>query len=247
MDDVENTNKVVKNGFINHVFNFDNDTKTEVLNVGQYLLLAIIPMGFYNYMVDSVIPEVDESKSNLEILAEVVGQLSLVLVGMFFIHRLITYVPTYSGRAMGDMNLFSIILLLLVLLYESHTKVGEKTKILLNRVKDVWEGKKDDDKKKKGKKDASVVKVSQPISRAGMPTHQPSRADYLQAHNAMSSPTQMLPPQNPPTQQIPATDSGASNNIYNSGGFGGLQGAGGPGGQQEPMAFNAGGGAFSSF
>tara|TARA_Y100000996_G_C22454901_1_gene615459 strand:+ start:204 stop:947 length:744 start_codon:yes stop_codon:yes gene_type:complete len=247
MEDVENTNKVVKNGFINHVFNFDNDTKTEVLNVGQYLLLAIIPMGFYNYMVDSVIPEVDESKSNLEILAEVVGQLTLVLVGMFFIHRLITYVPTYSGRAMGDMNLFSIILLLLVLLYESHTKVGEKTKILLTRVSDMWHGKKDDDKKKKGKKDGSVVKVSQPISRAGMPTHQPSRADYLNAHNAMSSPTQMLPPQNPPSQQIPQTDSGASNNIYNSGGFGGLQDANTPSMSQEPMAANAALGGFSSW
>ena len=81
MEEVDNTQKNVKNGFINHVFNFDNDTKCEVLNVGQYLLLAIIPMGFYNYMVDSVIPEVDESKSNLEILAEVVGQLSLVLAG----------------------------------------------------------------------------------------------------------------------------------------------------------------------
>ena len=186
MEDVETTNKVVKNGFINHVFNFDNETKTEALNVGQYLLLAIVPMAFYNYMVDSVIPEVDESKSNLEILAEVVGQLSLVLVGMFFIHRLITFVPTYSGRAMGDMNLFSIILLILVLLYESHTKVGEKTKILLNRVKDMWHGKTSE--KKKAKKDPSVVKVSQPISRAGMPTHAPSRADYLQSHNAMSSP-----------------------------------------------------------
>ncbi len=247
MEDVENTNKVVKNGFINHVFNFDNDTKTEVLNVGQYLLLAIIPMGFYNYMVDSVIPEVDESKSNLEILGEVVGQLTLVLVGMFFIHRLITYVPTYSGRAMGDMNLFSIILLLLVLLYESHTKVGEKTKILLTRVSDMWHGKKDDDKKKKGKKDGSVVKVSQPISRAGMPTHQPSRADYLQSHNMMTSPTQMLPPQNPPSQQIPQTDSGASNNIYNSGGFGGLQDANTPSMSQEPMAANAALGGFSSW
>ena len=48
MDDVDSTTKTVKNGFINHVFNFDNDTKCEVLNVGQYLLLAIIPMGFYN-------------------------------------------------------------------------------------------------------------------------------------------------------------------------------------------------------
>ena len=35
----------------------------------------------------------------------------------------------------------------------------------------------------------------------------------------------MLPPQNPPSQQIPATDSGANNNMYNSGGFGGLQNA----------------------
>ena len=128
MDDIENTNKVVKVGFINHVFNFDNDTKTEVLNVGQYLLLAIIPMGFYNYMVDSVIPEVDESKSNLEILAEVIGQVLLLLAGFFLLHRLITYVPTYSGRAFGEMNVFSIILLLLSLSYDSHTKIGEKTK-----------------------------------------------------------------------------------------------------------------------
>lgn len=245
MEDVETTNKVVKNGFINHVFNFDNETKTEALNVGQYLLLAIVPMAFYNYMVDSVIPEVDESKSNLEILAEVVGQLSLVLVGMFFIHRLITFVPTYSGRAMGDMNLFSIILLILVLLYESHTKVGEKTKILLNRVKDMWHGKTSE--KKKAKKDPSVVKVSQPISRAGMPTHAPSRADYLQSHNAMSSPTQMLPPQNTPSQQIPTPDTGASNDMYNSGGFNGLVDANSPVQSQEPMAANAALGGFSSW
>jgi hypothetical protein len=147
---------------------------------------------------------------------------------------------------MGDMNLFSVILLLLVLSYESHTKVGEKTKILLNRLRDIWEGKKADDKDKK-KKDASVVKVTQPISRAGMPTHQPSRADYLQSHNTMTSPTQMLPAQNPISQQIPQTDSGASNNIYNSGGYGGLQDANSPGMTMEPMAANAGFGAFSSF
>ena len=55
MEDIkETTQKLTNNGFLQHVFNFDNDTKTEVLNVGQYLLLAIIPMGFYNYMVDSV-------------------------------------------------------------------------------------------------------------------------------------------------------------------------------------------------
>ena len=242
MDTDDSTTKKINNGFVNHVFNFDNDTKCELMNLLQYVVLAIIPISLYNYVVDSVIPEVDESKSNLEILAEVVGQLSLLVVGLFFIDRLITYVPTYSGRAFGNMNLFSVILVMIVLAYESKTKVGEKTKILLNRLKELWDGKKDDDKDgKKNKKDGSVVKVTQPISRAGMPTHQPSRADYLNSHNQMVSPTQMMPP----ADEV-QSDNGASNQMYNNGGFGGLQGANQVG-MNEPMAANEGFGAFSSF
>ena len=138
------------------------------------------------------------------------------------------------------MNLFSVILVILVLGYESHTNAGSKTKILLNRLKDLWEGKKDD---KKYKKKKTVEKQThQPISRAGTPTHVPSRADYLQTHDKMVSPTQMLPPAGQiPSQDIPQPDSGASNNMYNSGGFDGLQGA------NVPMAANEGFGPFSSF
>ena len=241
MDSVESNTKSTKNGFINHVFNFDNDTKCELLNLLQYVVLAIIPISLYSYLLDSVIPELDESKSNLEIIAEVLGQTVLNLLGIVFIHRLITFVPTYSGRAFSEMNLFSVILVFLVLGYESHTKVGSKTKILLNRLKDLWEGKKDDKKEKK--KQAAEKETKQPISRAGAPTHQPSRADYLQSHNQMVSPTQMLPPAGQiPSQDIPQTDNGASNDMYNSGGFGGLQGA-----ANVPMAANEGFGAFSKF
>ena len=39
------------------------------------------------------------------------------------------------------MNLFTI-LIFIVLAYESHTKVGEKMKILIERLKELWEGKK---------------------------------------------------------------------------------------------------------
>ena len=244
MEDVDNSSKNTKPGFINHVFNFDTETKNDLLNIGQYLLLALVPMALYNHLVDSLIPEPDESKGNLELLGEVVGQLVLVLAGLFLIHRLITYVPTYSGRAHGSMNLFSIILIFIVLAYESHTKVGEKMKILIERLAELWEGKKDDDKKKK--KDPSVVKVTQPISRAGMPTqHVASRADYLNSSNAMNSATQMLPPA--ASQDIPQTNSGASNNIYNSGGFNGLVDANSPVMSQEPMAANAALGGFSSW
>ena len=241
MDSDDSTTKKINNGFVNHVFNFDNDTKCELMNLLQYVVLAIIPISLYNYVVDSVIPEVDESKSNLEILAEVIGQLGLLVVGIFFIDRLITYVPTYSGRAFGSMNLFSVLLVFLVVAYESKTKVGIKTKILLNRLKELWDGKKHDEKDNRKKKDVSVVKVTQPISRAGMPTHQPSRADYLNSHNQMVSPTQMMPP----ADEV-QTDNGASNQMYNNGGFGGLQNANQVG-MSEPMAANEGFGAFSNF
>lgn len=239
MDSIETNTKSSKGGFINHVFNFDNDTKSEVLNIIQYIVLAIIPISLYSYLLDSVIPELDESKSNLEIIAEVLAQTVANLLGVFFIHRLITFVPTYSGRAFNEVNLFSVMLVFLILGYESHTKVGSKTKILLNRLKDLWEGKKEDKKDKKKK--ASEKETKQPISRAGMPTHQPSRADYLNSHNQMVSPTQMLPPASQPAQNIPQTDNAASNNLYNSGGFDGLQGA------NVPMAANEGFGAFSTF
>lgn len=231
-------------GFIKHLSNFDNDTKCELLNIVQYVLLAIIPMTLLNYGITSVIPETDESKSNIEISIELVGHLTLILVGVFFVHRIVTYAPTYSGRAFGNMNLFSVILVLLVLCYESSTTVGKKTKILVERGKELWEGKKSDKKKQCGCKGKctcgkSVVKVTQPISRGGMPTHQPSRADYINSQNKMVSPTQMLPP--PPQQEGLGQGNGASNNMYDNQGYNGLMGA------AEPTAANEGFGAFSSF
>lgn len=245
MEDVDNSTKNTKPGFINHVFNFDTETKHDLLNIGQYLLLSLVPMALYNHLVDTLIPEPDESKGHLELLGEIVGQFVLVLAGIFLIHRLVTYIPTYSGRSYGNMNFFSFILVFIVIAYDSHTKVGEKMKILIERLKELWEGKSSDDKKKK---DPSVVKVSQPISRAGMPTqHAASRADYLKSHNAMSSPTQMLPPQNPPSQDIPQNNNATSNNIYNSGGFNGLVDANSPGISNEPVAANEGFGGFSSW
>lgn len=240
MDDVD-TVKVKKDGFLNHVFNFDTETKSNMMNIIQYLVLAIIPMSFYTHFVNNMMSEYDESKSNFEVTAEVLGHLLLTLLGLFFIDRIITFVPTYSGRNHGTFNIFSVLLIILVFSHEANTKVGTKMKLLIERVSELWHGKKEEDGKKNNGNN-SVVKVSQPISNAGIPTHQASRADYLNSHNAMVSPTQMLPPVNEPQEE-----SGAGNNMYNSGGFNGLVNAQGPNEQNEPMAANDGISAFSGF
>ena len=73
------------------------------------------------------------------------------------------FLPTVA-KAHGSMNLFSIILIFIVLAYESHTKVGEKMKILLKDLPNFGKVKKRRQKKRR----PSVVKVTQPISRAGI-------------------------------------------------------------------------------
>ena len=82
----------IKGGFIGHVFNFDEETKNQLLNLIQYSLLSIIPVVVLNKSVHRIIPEADESKSNVELLAEIIGQTIMLFVGMFFVHRLVTYV-----------------------------------------------------------------------------------------------------------------------------------------------------------
>ena len=85
----------IKGGFIGHVFNFDDETKNTLMNIVQYSLLSIIPVVLLNKTVHRIIPEADEAKSNIELLAEVVGQTVLLFVGMFFIF-LISFYKSYG-------------------------------------------------------------------------------------------------------------------------------------------------------
>tara|TARA_B100000902_G_scaffold399944_1_gene473857 strand:+ start:7415 stop:8110 length:696 start_codon:yes stop_codon:yes gene_type:complete len=180
------------NTFINHVFNFDNETKHSLMNITQYICLAIIPCSIVNHFIDNIIPEPDESKGNIEITAEVLGHFVMVFITILFVHRLVTYVPTYSGRTYDSLNLINLILAVIIIAYESNNKAGAKVKILLERVQELWEGKpKKQETKGNGNASPNVV-VSQPISslQQPIPTHQSSRADYVQVNNAMQQPVQ---------------------------------------------------------
>jgi hypothetical protein len=163
MDSLEETSKVSsKMTFFKYVFNFDEDSKHDMMNIVQYAILAIIPVIVLNKTMQKYVPEADEEKGSVEILAEVIFQIVYMFLGLFFIHRIIAYIPRYSGTKYPEYHVIYNILPTLVVLLSLQTKLGEKVSILFDRVVELWEGKKDDDKnKKKGK---GNVKVSQPIS-----------------------------------------------------------------------------------
>jgi hypothetical protein len=154
-----------------------------------------------------------------------------MFLGILFIHRIITFVPTYSGEKYADFSITNIILAMLVIILSLQTKLGEKVSILVDRLVDLWEGPKDT---KKGKKGQGNVKVSQPISQNQMAA--------TQAINSMGSTSISSLPTASPTQQLPDY-----NNMYQQDPTP-LVGAATPSMESfEPMAANSvGGGAFGS-
>ena len=180
----------IKDGFVGHVFNFDEETKNALMNIIQYSLLSIIPVVLLNKTVHRIIPEADETKSNIELLAEVVGQTVLLFVGMFFIHRLVTYVPTFSKVCYESINLVSIVLGFMVIVLSLQSKLGEKVNIIFDRITGSVDGAQEVVQKSAN---GATVKVTQPISNngAGAPHHQPSQADQLGIANSMMPQTDM--------------------------------------------------------
>ena len=150
-----------KKSFLKHVFNFDDDSKNEVLNLIQYALLAIIPILLLNKGISKVIPEADEDKSSLEIVAELIIQTIIIFIGLLVINRIITFIPTYSGVEYPEINIVSIVLVTMMIILSLQTRIGEKANLLIERLVDLWDGKSEDPKKAKAaaaKKKAAATK-----------------------------------------------------------------------------------------
>ena len=163
---MESLDKKSASGFFKHVFNFEDESKSEILNIVQYSILSLLPIVLLNKSMQKYVPEADEKKSSLEVLAEIVIQVVYMFLGLLFIHRIITYIPTYSDVNYPDFNIIFIILAVLMVVLSLQTKLGDKVGILVDRVNDLWEGK-SGDKKGSSKSSSGTVKVSQPISQGG--------------------------------------------------------------------------------
>ena len=129
-----------KEGFLGHVFNFNDESKGEICNIVQYSVIAIIPIILLIKSIQSIFPEPDEDKGTLEITAEVIFQTIFMFLGIYIIHRIISYIPTYSKLMYHDFNVTSIILATLVIVLSLQTRLGEKSNILYLRVIDIIQG-----------------------------------------------------------------------------------------------------------
>ena len=228
--------------FFKHVLNFDDDSKSDILNIIQYALIAIIPVVILNKSMGKYVPESDDKKGSVEISAEIVIQIIVTFIGLLIIHRIITYIPPYSGSQYPEFHIVYIILAILMITMSLQTKIGEKVSILVERIVELWDG--TSGKKTKDGKNVSV-KVSQPI--AGQQMMQHPATSYTDGTAISALPTNDVSYGNQNTvqaQQLPNYDA-----MYRQDATP-LVGAANPGmseGFGEPIAANGAlGGSFGS-
>ena len=169
MEVLQEAKEVTNNSFVSHVFSTTDEDKGELLNVIQYSLMGVIPIVLMNKLIQRFIPEADPEKSSLELLAEIAMQLVVIFGSLVFIHRMITFVPSYSGFKYERLTLTNVILAFLVIVLSIQSKIGIKANILVDRVYEMWNGPEIHEKDAK-----SGVRVRQAVAR-----HAPSQADHL--------------------------------------------------------------------
>jgi hypothetical protein len=236
-------------GFFSYVFKFDSETKSELMNIIQYAVLALIPIVILNKIMQKIIPEADEQKGSIELVIEIVGQLITIILGIFFVNRLITYIPTYSGIKYLEFSITQFTLATMLILLSLQTKLGDKVSIIYDRVSELWngpkEGMEDGNGKKSDGKKKGTVKVSQPISGQGGGQGgggQGYGGPELNSLYGGGTPISQLPNSTTSTQQLPDY-----NAMYNKSDQNPLIGASTPG-DGMIMAANEvlGGSAFGS-
>lgn len=192
----KNINKT--EGFISYMFNFDDDTKSLLMNILQYMIIAIIPVVVVLKLIKEYVPEEDDTKNSFEISIEIILQLGFLFLSIWFIDRLVRYFPTFSKIPYSKCSELSFIVPLLLIMITMQTKLGAKINILVERANEIWSG-----NSQTPPPTTNNIKSRQPLVQG----HQPSRGDTLDS--------QLIPP--PSRTMNPSVDNSTTliNNLPN--------------------------------
>ena len=121
-----------KTNFFQHVFNFEDESRHDMLNIAQYSVLAVIFVILLNKVLDMYLPPPDAEKGAVMLSVEILLQVITMFLGILFIHRIIDFIPTMSGVKYAPLNVITIILPLLVILLNvnSTSGIGQKVSLL---------------------------------------------------------------------------------------------------------------------
>lgn len=158
--------------FYKHMTTFDNKMKVEVFNLFQYSLMMIIPILILNMSIHELFSTDIENKSAAELFLEVFAELFVLLSGIYIIHRVITYIPTYSEEPYSPINFITFSSLFIFILFSFQTNINEKAKVIFQKVLDLF--------------NLNSSKVNDPVQVTNNPNIKQSHNQSMNANNGQN-------------------------------------------------------------
>ena len=131
MDEIKS---ITNQGFFSYVFKLSKFKQADLLNFIQYCILSIIPFIVIYFFIKKYGFSITYTDSSLYILFATFSSIMLFIVGIYFIDRIINYIPPLSGKFYDVINITNLsIAIIMALLLIHNAGYLERTSILLSR------------------------------------------------------------------------------------------------------------------
>jgi hypothetical protein len=130
---MEEIKPITNQGFFSYVFMLSKFKQADLLNFIQYSTLSIVPFLLLYYFIKKYGPRITYKDSSLYILGATLFSMIIFIVGIFFIDRIVNFIPTLSGKYYDVINLTNISILLIMCLLIIRAGYMERMSLLLTR------------------------------------------------------------------------------------------------------------------
>ena len=134
---MEDIKPITNQGFFSYVFKLSKFKQSDLVNFVQYSAISIVPFLIMYYYIKKYSPEITYQSSTIYILLVTFISIMAYIVGIFFIDRVVNFIPTLSGKYYDVINLTNISIVLIMVLLLTRAGYMERTSILLYRF-DKW-------------------------------------------------------------------------------------------------------------
>lgn len=177
--------------FFNHMTSFDKNQKAEYMNMVQYGFLALIPILLINKGIGELFSPNTEDKTTIELTIEVSVQLFILISSIYVVHRLVTFIPTYSEVPYSGIDFIGTVLTFILIIFSFQTHVNEKAQLIFQNVYSMIIGHSSLQKKTSPNKPPSSQAPSPqaPILTPNAPTQATQPPEFLNQQAVQTMPT----------------------------------------------------------
>jgi hypothetical protein len=134
---MEEIKPITNQGFFSYVFKLSKFKQADLVNFVQYSALSIVPFILIYFYIKKYTPNITYKDSTLYITLVTFLSIIAFIIGIFFIDRIVNFIPTLSGKYYDVINLTNISIILIMVLLISNAGYAERVNILLYRF-DHW-------------------------------------------------------------------------------------------------------------